>query len=123
MNDRSKKSAKKRDLRTKAKSDKGKLQEIEYYLNHNGDDTKIIKNIALSSLVPKAETGKQSTLATHYKLMGVPFFIGLEDEMEQRIESSPFWSFTMMVKDNGDHKLLFSSQEDAEDLYNEILKD
>ncbi len=99
------------------------VREIEYYLNHDGNDTQIIRNIAVSSVIPKVETDKTDDLASQYKLSGVPFFTGLEDTLADNFGANPFWSFTMMVKEGGNHKLLFSSQEDAEELYTILLKE
>ena len=121
MNDRSKKSPKKRKKNNNHKQSET-IKEVEYYLNNDGNDTRIIRNIAVSSMIPTVGSDRQKQFISEYELLGVPFFTGIEDELLERNESNPFWSFTMMVKDSGDHKLLFSSQEDAEQFYTEILK-
>jgi hypothetical protein len=124
MNDKSNKSPKRKSLKAGKNKPTEAIREIEYYLNQNGNDTQIIKNIAISSLIPRVESSKQSRLASQYKLLGVPFFMGPDDGFPAPVvTSSPFWSFTMMIKEGGDHKLLFSSQEDAEELYTVLLKE
>lgn len=123
MNDKSNKSPKRKSLKDEKNKPTEAVKEIEYYLNQNGNDTQIIKNIAVSSLIPRAETSRQSRLASQYKLLGVPFFMGIEDGLPAPVAASPFWSFTMMIKEGGNHKLLFSSQEDAEALYTLLLKE
>ena len=122
MNDRSKKPPKKEKRIKSSHKPAEALREVEYYLNHDGNDTRIIRNIAISSLIPTVVSSKPKPYVSEYKLLGVPFFTGLEEDLIERNEPNPFWSFTMMVKDSGDHKLLFSSQEDAEQFYTEILK-
>ncbi len=123
MNDSSNKPPKRNRMKARKNNRQEAVREIEYYLNHDGDDTQIIKNIAVSSLIPKVETDKTDDLASQYNLSGVPFFMGLEESLADNFEANPFWSFTMMVKEGGDHKLLFSSQEDAEELYTILLKE
>ncbi len=99
------------------------IREIEYHLNQNGNDTQIIRNIAVSSLIPKVESDRKSRFSEQYKLLGVPYFMGFDDDLAEQNQAHAYWSFTMMVKEGGDFKLLFSSQEDAEELYTEFLKD
>ena len=123
MNDSSKKPPKRNGLKARRNNRKEAVREIEYYLNHDGNDTQIIKNIAVSTLIPRANTLKHNDLTTQYNLAGVPFFIGLEESLAEDLGTNPFWSFTMMVKEGGNHKLLFSSQEDAEELYTILLKE
>ncbi len=105
------------------KKDSDFIKEIEYHLNQNGNDTQIIRNIAISSLIPKVDSERRNRFSEQYNLTGVPYFMGLEDELARKQDVQAYWSFTMMVKEGGDHKLLFSSQEDAEELYTEFLKD
>jgi hypothetical protein len=123
MNDSSNKPPKESRMKARNKNRQEAVKEIEYYLNQDGDDTQIIKNIAVSSVIPKVETYKKEDSASQDSLSGVPFFAGLEESLAENFGANPFWSFTMMVKEGGDHKLLFSSQEDAEELYTILLKE
>lgn len=123
MSDKSGKIPKKKKTRTKAVKPSKPINEIEYYLSQNGNDTRIIRDIALSSLIPRVESEKEAGTGFEGNLLGVPFYISMEDELNGKKESNPYWSFTMMVKESGDHKLLFSSAEEAELLYTEILKE
>ncbi|MBU2512036.1 hypothetical protein KJ966_11915 [bacterium] len=123
MSDKSGKIPKKKKMKTKAVKQSSPIREIEYYLSQNGNDTRIIRNIALSSLIPKAESDKVNTANFEGNLLGIPFIFNLEDEFTGHKGFNPFWSFTMMIKESGDHKLLFSSADEAEELYTEILKE
>jgi hypothetical protein len=122
MKNRPKKPNRKNQMKNKKKNP-DYVREIEYHLNQNGNDTQIIRNIAVSSLIPKAGPDRRNRFSEQYQLLGVPYFMGFEDELARQNEAHAYWSFTMMVKEGGDHKLLFSSQEDAEEFYTEFLKD
>lgn len=121
MSNRSRKSANKKKL-SKNHQPTESVKEIEYYINNNGNDTQIIRNIAVSSLIPIVGSDKKNEPKDDYSLLGELYFNSLEDRLFEKKGIDSVWSFTMMVKDSGDHKLLFSSQEDAEQFYTEILK-
>ncbi len=123
MSDKSGKIPKKKKMKAKAVKQSNPIREIEYYLSQNGNDTRIIRNIALSSLIPTVESNRENSAGSEEDLFGMPFSLSFEDEYAVRRAANPFWSFTMMVKESGDHKLLFSSAEEAEELYTEILKE
>ncbi len=123
MGDKSGKIPKKKKINRKVVQKPKPIREIEYYLSQNGNDTKIIRDIAISSLIPKVESYRELQEEVEGNLLGFPFYVSFDEDNAVRAESNPYWSFTMMVKESGDHKLLFSSAEEAESLYTEILKE
>lgn len=122
MSDRPNKPSKRNASRARKNNRKEQLGEIEYYMNRNGNDTQIIKNIAVSTLIPKVERSGDIQ-QSHHKLLGLPYFDDFDEGLNEHFVTNPFWSFTMVVKKGGDHKLLFSSQEDAESLYHVLIKE
>lgn len=98
------------------------MPDIEHYLDENGSDTRFIKNIALSTVVPKALSVDKENLVIENKLVSIPLHMNMAEELSRVMNPNAVWSFTMMIKESGDQKLLFSSQEDAEKMYLEIIK-
>lgn len=123
MNDRSNKPPKRNGSKHRKRNKQEQLGEIEYYLNRDGNDTQIVKDIAISSLIPKVDDGKKKILTSEFNLSGIPFFVEIDEGTEEKAVANPFWSFTMVMKKGGNHKLLFSSQEQAEDLFHVLLKE
>ncbi len=123
MSNKSKNQSPNKALEVKTSKLTAALRGIEYYLSNNGSDTKVVRDIALSALIPRANGDKKIQHVTKDEVYKFPFFIDNIFGITEIEEENPFWSFTMMIKDGGEHKLLFSSQEDAEEIYTEVLKE